>query len=478
MQKRDNWHINDLLAATGGALVAGSPEGVFSGICIDSRVISRDQVFVAVKGERYDGHAFIPKLMNTGIKGLIVEDVPPDHGMLVQWARSGGCCILVDDTIQALGELASFHRRRLEVQVAAITGSNGKTTTKELVAAILGRERNIIFTRGNLNNEIGLPLTLLRLDCTHRTAIVELGMNHPGEIRGLAEISEPDVGVITNIGPAHLEGVRGVDQVMAAKAELFEHVRPSGTVVLNADDAYAERLSRKTQNRICWFGFSAKAHVRAESVEQRGTASAFELILPGCSVAVALQVPGRHMVSNALAAAGTAYVLGVSGEAVKAGLESFRPLGGRMAHNLTARGIHVIDDAYNANPASMKAAIEVLTAARAGGRTFLVAGDMLELGEGAAALHYEAGRQAALMGVDHLLTSGDFAGDFAGGARAGGMDAGVVFAGSKDEIFNRLCRELAPGDWVLVKGSRSTGMDEIAKALVQREPFSTTEGSV
>ncbi len=478
MEKRDSWHIQDLLEATGGALVAGPQERVFSGICIDSRIISRDQLFVAIKGERYDGHAFAPKLMNKGIKGLIVEELPADRDLLVEWARSGGCCILVDDTIRALGDLARFHRRRLGVQVAAITGSNGKTTTKELAAAVLGRERNVLFTRGNLNNEIGLPLTLLRLDCTHEIAVVELGMNHPGEIRRLAEISEPDVGVITNIGAAHLEGVKGVDQVMAAKAELLEHVRASGSVVLNADDAYAERLSRKTQNPICWFGFSDSAHVRAESVFQDGPATAFKLIVPDGSISVTLQVPGRHMVSNALAAAGASCVLGVSIEAVKSGIESFHPLGGRMAHNLTTQGIHVIDDAYNANPASMKAAIEVLTAARAGGRAFLIAGDMLELGEGAGAMHYEAGRQAALLGVDHLYTSGDFAGDYTDGARSAGMDAEALFAGSKDEIFEKLCRELASGDWVLVKGSRSTGMDEIAKALIQREPFSTTEGSV
>src|SRR6056297_1796044 len=257
------WGIDDLLRATGGSLVAGPDTGAFAGICIDSCTIQKDEIFVAIKGSRYDGHAFVPELMEAGVRGIIVETPVADRQRLVKWAQAGGCCILVADTTRALGDLAAFHRRRIGIPVTAITGSNGKTTTKEMAAAVLATERTTLATTGNLNNEIGLPLTLLRLDSSHETAVVELGMNHPGEIDRLGEISQPDVGVITNIGPAHLEGLKDTDHVMAAKAELLAHIRPEGSVLLNADDPYNARLREMSRSRVMQFGFSEDAGCRA-----------------------------------------------------------------------------------------------------------------------------------------------------------------------------------------------------------------------
>ena len=462
------WTIDDLLEASGGSLVAGPTTGGFDGISIDSRTIQKDQVFVAIKGARYDGHAFVPQLMDSGIKGIIVESPVPQRQKLVKWAQDGGCCILVADTTRALGDLAAFHRRRMGIPVVAITGSNGKTTTKEMAAAVVATERNTLATTGNLNNEIGLPLTLLRLDSSHETAVVELGMNHPGEIDRLGEISQPDVGVITNIGPAHLEGLKDTDHVMAAKAELLAHIRPEGSVLLNADDPYNARLRKMSRSRVMQFGFSENAGCRARNLRQQELATEFELVLPDAALPVRLPVPGRFMVANALAAAAVGHTLGIANAHIRAGLEGFRPVRGRMAHTLTPEGIHVVDDAYNANPGSMKAAVETLVGLKGDGRGLLIAGDMLELGPDAASFHYEAGRFAAARGVDGLYVSGDFAEDYVRGARAGGMDAACAVAASHEEILKQLRRALAPGDWVLVKGSHSTGMDRIVEHIIGR----------
>lgn len=473
------WTIDDLLEATGGSLVAGPTTGGFAGISIDSRTIQKDQVFVAIKGARYDGHAFVPQLMHSGIKGLILENRLPDPQMdrqkLVKWAQDGGCCILVADTTRALGDLAAYHRRRMGIPVVAITGSNGKTTTKEMAAAVLATERNTLATTGNLNNEIGLPLTLLRLNSNHETAVVELGMNHPGEIDRLGAISQPDVGVITNIGPAHLEGLKDTDHVMAAKAELLAHIRPKGSVLLNADDPYSDRLREMSRSRVREFGFSENAVYRAGELRQEEFSTVFELVLPDAALPIRLPVPGRFMVANALAAAAIGHTLGISNAHICDGLEGFRPVKGRMAHTLTPEGIHVVDDAYNANPGSMKAAVETLVALKGPNRGFLVAGDMLELGSDAASFHYEAGRFAAARGVDALYVSGDFAADYVRGARAGGMDAARAVAASQAEILEQLRKDLAPGDWILVKGSHSTGMDRIVEHVIGREARSGGE---
>jgi len=473
MDKQINWHINDLLEATGGTLMAGPTSGGFAGICIDSRIIRNDQVFIAIKGQRYDGHAFIPKLMAAGIRGIVVDRPPADHQQLVKWARDGGCCIMVADTTRALGDLAAFHRRRMGVSLAAITGSNGKTSTRELAASVVRLEQHTLSTQGNFNNEIGLPLTLLRLEQSHEAAVVELGMNHPGEIGRLAEISLPDVGVITNIGPAHLEGMRDIDRVMAAKAELLEHIKPKGTVILNGDDPFAGRLAGLAKTRVIYFGLGGNSDVRldvrAEAVRQNGVRSDFELVLPDSRITATLNAPGPYMLANALAAAAVGHVLGVSKERIRKGIAQFQPVPGRMAHCVTSRGVNVVDDAYNANPASMKAAIEALASLKGRHRAMLVAGDMLELGETAAALHYEVGQAAAVAGIDRLYVSGTFAGDFAGGAINAGMDKTAVFEGSKAAIKEKLARDLEAGDWVLVKGSRSTAMEQIVQHLLQRD---------
>jgi len=463
------WHIEDLLAATNGTLVAGPMAAEFAGIGIDSRVIPKDHVFVAIRGANYDGHGFVPELMKAGIKGIIIHQPLADQRQLVEWSEAGGCCIMVEDTTRALGDLAAFQRRRAEIPLIAITGSNGKTTTKELTASVLSRQKQTLSTQGNLNNEIGLPLTLFRLSRSHEAAVVELGMNHPGEIRRLSEISRPDIGIITNIGKAHLEGLKDISHVMAAKAELLEHIPSSGTAVLNADDRFGGELGEMAKSRVVYFGLADQADVRAEAIQQTGMRTDFKLVLPEGAIRTTLYAPGKYMLTNALAAAAAGYAMGFSAAAIKAGIEAFRPVAGRMAHTETRAGIHVVDDSYNANPGSMKAAIEALAALKGEKRAFLVAGDMLELGGAAPELHHEVGRAAAASGINQLYLTGTFAHDTAGGAFSEGMNNGAVFVGSKSEIFEKLIDALAPGDWVLVKGSRSTGMEQIVQYLIHQE---------
>lgn len=470
------WHIEDLLQATGGTLVAGPMSAEFAGIGIDSRIIPKDHLFVAIRGAKYDGHAFIPELMAAGIRGIMIHQPLPDREQLIDWSEAGGCCIMVEDTTRALGDLAAFQRQRVNIPVIAITGSNGKTTTKELTASIVSQEKITLSTRGNLNNEIGLPLTLFRLGRAHEAAVVELGMNHPGEIRQLAQISQPDIGVITNIGAAHLEGLRDIEHVMAAKAELLEYISADGAAVLNADDAFGGRLEKMASSRVISFGLADHADVRADAIRQAGMRTEFNLILPDGQIPVTLHVPGRYMLANALAAAAAGFIMGISTESIKAGIEAFRPVPGRMAHTKTRAGIHVIDDAYNANPGSMKAAIEALSALKGGHRAILVAGDMLELGEASAKLHEEIGRAAAAGRIDQLYLAGSFARYTANGALAGGMPEQAVFVGSKTEILEKLSETVSSGDWVLVKGSRSTGMEQIVQMLFHQGSLKSGPG--
>ena len=459
------WTVGDILDASGGALLCGETQHQFGAVGIDSRSIDPNDLFVAIVGENHDGHTFISDIVEQGTRGLMVNSEKAGEFPIATWKTQNIACVAVGDTTRALGDLAAFHRARTNAALVAITGSNGKTTTRQMIAAVVAQKFNTLSTIGNYNNQIGVPLTLLRLAPEHRWAVVELGTNSPGEIARLAQICAPDIGVITNVGPAHLEGLGSLDGVMREKEQLLEHLKPGGKAVLNADDRRVSKIAAQTKKDVHFFGFSEEAAIRATAVNEKASGISFRLELPQESITVDLKVAGQFMVINALAAAAVGQLLELPAAEIKAGLETFEPAWGRMNIVQTASGVHVIDDTYNANPDSMKAAITTLTSLRANNRSVFVAGDMLELGAQAESLHRQVGVWAATAKISKLLVTGEYADAVAGGAIEAGMQSEHIFSGSQENILDALQIFLKPGDWVLVKGSRGARMDKIVEGL-------------
>jgi UDP-N-acetylmuramoyl-tripeptide--D-alanyl-D-alanine ligase len=458
--------ISDILKATGGTLLNRGGEWVFSGVSTDSRNISPQDLFLALKGLTYDGHDFVNDVVSKGIRGVVVQqDLFPLDRM--DEKNRGNCvCIGVSSSLRALGDLANFHRKKFDTPVTAITGSNGKTSTKEMTAGILSRKFKVLSTAGNLNNEIGLPQTLFRLDGSHEQVVLELGMNHPGEIKRLGEICEPDIGVITNIGPSHLEGLGSMEAVKKAKGELLKTLNSRGISVLNADDPNVMALLPEAPGEVLLFGRSQKAGIRAAGIESHGQSVSFDLILPDETVPVELPVPGEFMVHNALAAAAVAWLMDIPGPEIKKGLEAFQPVKGRMNLLSTPSGVNLVDDTYNANPASVKGAIMALMDLKKKKRGAVCLGDMLELGAEAVELHETLGKLIGGTEVERLYLTGAYACDVAKGALSSGMEQSRILIGTQEEILADLTGWMKKGDWILVKGSRSMRMENIVKGLM------------
>ena len=461
------WTTQEIIEATGGELLCGDLSRSFAGISIDSRNIEADNFFFAIIGESHDGHGFAPAVIDQGIGGLVIDRRKAAELPVAAWQAKNITCIAVTDTTRALGDLAACNRRRVKIPVVAITGSNGKTTTRKLTAGVVARQYNTLATAGNFNNQIGLPLTLLGLAPDHQVAVVELGSNNPGEIARLTEICLPDIGVLTNVGPAHLEGLGSLDGVMREKGDLIKGLNRGGKAVLNADDFRVLQLAREAHHEVLLYGRSAEAVIRAGEITADEQSTSFLLVLEHQSVAVQLNSPGRYMVSNALAAAAVGFLLGVPATSIKAGLESFTPVSGRMNICHLPNGIHIIDDTYNANPDSMSAALATLNQMRAEGRGIFVAGDMLELGARTAELHSQLGARATNNNVARLYASGQQSAAVAEGARKEGMPPADMVTGSREEILEDLKGYLQPGDWVLVKGSRGMAMEKVVDGLKQ-----------
>lgn len=469
------WTIGEILDATGGEFLFEPADlsGVrFSGISIDSRKVFSDEVFVAIRGDIHDGHKFTTDVVDQGIRCLIISKDHIGDLPLEKWQRKAVLCVAVDNTTRSLGDLAAFNRKRSDVSVVAITGSNGKTTTKEMTAKTVSQHFCTLSSKGNFNNEIGLPLTLLELSDAHEWSVVELGMNSPGEIGRLSEICLPDVGVITNIGPAHIGRLGSMEAIMNTKGEILENIRPGGTAVLNADDPRVVALGERCGALgVQTLFYSASPNlktdfpVRALSAEANGIGTVFTLALPSENIPIHLGIPGRFMISNALAAASVGYLLGLSAQEIKTGIEMFRPVQGRMNVFKTGNGIHIIDDTYNANLESVEAAIMTLRSLKGRHRGILVTGDMLELGEYAMPMHQKIGSAAANSEVALLYVTGAFAETVAEGARNEGMDSRCIFTGSQSEILDDLTTSLKPNDWVLIKGSRGMQMGKMVRGL-------------
>ncbi|HKA13950.1 MAG TPA: UDP-N-acetylmuramoyl-tripeptide--D-alanyl-D-alanine ligase [Myxococcota bacterium] len=445
---------------TGGELARGDGATRFAAVTIDSRNVPADSLFVAIAGARFDGHDFLEDALRAGAAGCAVRA----GGELPKAAR---CAIAVEDTTRALGALAAGHRRRYDGPLVAITGSNGKTTTKEMCAAIFAVSGPCLKNEGNLNNEFGLPLTLLRRGAEHRSVVVELGMNHRGEIARLAAIARPRVGVITNAGTAHIEHLGSRANIALEKGDLVAALDGGGTAVLNADDPLVMEQAARTRARVLRFGLGELADVRADDVAATSDGRhRFALTAPQGRTQVSVAGLGETTVPNALAAAAAALASGVPLSDVAAGLRAYRPVAGRLSPIALAGGGLLIDDTYNANPQSMEVALRTLARGDAGGHRIAVLGDMGELGEYGAEAHSDAGALAAQLGIDRLFAVGAHAGEVVSAARAAGMDASALFAGREwEETAQRVLDALSPGDRVLVKGSRSMRMERIVAHL-------------
>jgi UDP-N-acetylmuramoyl-tripeptide--D-alanyl-D-alanine ligase len=462
-----NWCIKDILTACGGRFLYGRADQCFNGVGIDSRTIDPGALFVAIHGERHDAHKFIPQVVDRGVRGIVIEaqsGIAMQHG---QWKAKGVACVTVADTTRALGGLAAFVRQKYHIPVVAITGSNGKTTTRQMTAAVMARRYKTLATPGNLNNEIGLPLTLFKLNRSHLAAVLELGINHFGEMDRLGAICKPTMGMITNVGQAHLEFLKNLDGVARAKGELLSHIDPNGYLILNKDDERVASLAARAVCQVVYFGVSPHADIRAESIVESVDGIAFTLVLPDAQVPVLLKTSGRFMVSNALAAAAVGHLAGVSAQQIRLGLESFSPESGRLRVIETAKRVTVIDDTYNANPASMAAALQTLSTLGKTGRCFAVLGDMLELGDQAGKLHRQVGILAGEVGLFKLYAHGEYASEVVAGATKSGMAKAQISAIGKEEILADLIPLLRPDDWVLVKGSRAMKMETVARAISQ-----------
>ncbi len=442
-----------------------APEEPFAGVGSDSRRVSPGQLFVALAGPNFDGHDFVAAALDAGAAGALVREGFSLAG------RLEACLLQVADTTRSLGDLAGAWRREHSARVCAITGSNGKTTCKEMLAAVLGRRHRVLKNRGNLNNHIGLPLTLLELSGEHTAVVVELGMNAPGEIARLTEVAAPEVGVVTNAGPAHIGRLGSLQAIAEAKAELYRGLSPAALAVVNADDPLLAHWAKDAPCRTISFGLCDTAQVRGRDLSGLGGRAAFSLELPsGPPRRVRLAVPGRHNVANALAAAAAAVGMGLGGDDIKAGLEEFRPVEGRLVLKQSMWGYFVVDDSYNANPASLNAGVDALKDIASGRRMVLVLGDMRELGPDSLALHQRAGAEAVERGCSMVLALGAQGEAVARGARGAGLDQELA-RGFSDlhELLETAFALLDDGDVVLVKGSRSSRMERVVNALLGGE---------
>ncbi len=452
-----------ILSFTGARPIGPAMPVGFVGISIDSRTIEPSELFVAIHGDRFDGHDFLQDAFAKGALGAVVDRVPVKHSD----PPVPGIIFQVQDTLKALGEIARYHRRRFDFPVISITGSSGKTTTKALIADILSKKKDMLATAGTQNNLIGVPLTVLKFRSNHAAAVVEMGTNKIGEIRRLTEISEPTIGVITNIGPAHLETFRDLNGVLREKSSLWEIMNSRNPVVLNADDPILKEAGQKLGSRVIWFGTSQPAQVWADRITLEPWGS--HCLVNG-KYEMSLPLPGTHNLMNALAALACAHRVGESLEVAVESLKDVPPLPGRLTRIEWEKAL-VLDDSYNANPASLRAALDVLKEAECAGRRIALIGDMLELGERSPEFHAQAGTWAAESKLDFLITVGSLTRHLLEAARQAGFSTekswGCTTVEEAGELLNSL---IQPGDVVLLKGSRKIQMERVLTCSTSSSP--------
>lgn len=458
--------LKEALKAIGGTIISGALENTFYGISTDSRLVNKGDLFVALKGEKFDGHNFVQTALDKGAAGVLVHN---DHNIKQIIMDKTVTVIKVVDTLTALGDLAHNWRKKFPVSVIGVTGSSGKTTVKEMMAAIIGREKNVLKTEGNLNNLIGLPQTIFRITKEHELVILEMGTNIRGEIKRLTQIAAPDIGLITNVGPAHLAGFGSVDVVREEKGDLFLNMSPSGIAIVNLDDEAVKIAAERWNGRRITFSMSPNADVTVKDIEKNGVKGVrFNLVIGGNTQKVEMKIAGIHHIYNAMAAAAAAWAAGIGQRTILEGLAAFQPVSGRMEMIKLQNGAYLLDDSYNANPVSVREALLTLKDLKNhhGGYVFL--GDMLELGAAAEEMHRKIGILIATIGVNALFLQGDFSAVTAAGAVDGGLSKqNIFFLSDSTEGIDYFKKHFKKGDWVLVKGSRRMKMEKIVSQICE-----------
>ncbi len=451
----------DQIAQFAGAVrQGGAGQTSVTNLSTDTRTVRPGNLFVALRGENFDGHKFVNEAIQRGAVGAVVEKVwtgkpPPEFALL-----------RVADTLSAYQRIAGEYRRSLGLKVVAVTGSNGKTSTKDFTASVLARRFRVTKTEGNLNNHVGLPQTILRASAGDEVAVWEIGMNHPGEIAPLAALARPDIAIITNIGVAHIEFMGSREAIAREKGDLAASLGPRGTLVLNSGDEFAATVAERTAAKVIFAGLERGA-VRAEEIVQAASGAEFMILEGAHRCHAILPVPGQHMVQNALLAVAAGRALGVSLEDCAAGLAA-APLTKARLQIRSIAGVQFIDDSYNANPDSTKAALRTLAELETDGRRIAVLGQMAELGAESTRGHREVGETAASLGIDCLIALGEGGREIAEAAREAGLADSVV-AASAEEVASSLGATARPGDLVLVKGSRSARTERVLEEFAKRQ---------
>ncbi len=433
----------------------------FTSVTTDSRHVKAGALFCALSGEHFDGHKFVSTAFRKGASGALVRKGKSIKAPRGRWVLS------VDDTLTALGDIAAAWRRHFNIPLVGVTGSNGKTTTKEMIAQTLAARYKVLKTEGNYNNLIGVPWTLFKLNRRHQVAVLEMGMNIPGEIERLATIAQPQVGVITNIARAHLEGLGSIAAIARAKSELIQQLPGDGLAVINADDPRVLQIARKTRAEILTYGFGSDAMIRGKKYKSNGfSGSQFEIRLNHKLHTIRLNLPGRYNALNALAAVAIGQYLKIPATAMIRALRNVKLPGSRLKQIKLRNGTHIINDCYNANPDSVLQALTNLTYAPKRQRRVAILGDMLELGQHSARTHREIGRAAVKVGVDELIAVGEQADDIARGARQAGLHKDQIHCyENATKAGKAISKHIHGGDLILVKGSRGVQLERVIDSL-------------
>jgi UDP-N-acetylmuramoyl-tripeptide--D-alanyl-D-alanine ligase len=457
---------DEIVAFTRGRRRDPLGDTIFTRVCTDSRSVEKGDVFVALRGARFDGHRFVKDALEKGAAGVVVDRDVPEHLTV----RFSPVVIEVEDTLRALGDMAAGWRKKFSAPVGVLTGSNGKTTTKEMTARILERSFRLLSTQGNFNNLIGVPLTLLELGPCHERVLIEMGMNRHGEIKRLTSIAQPQYGALLNIGPAHLERFEDLRDIARAKAEMLEAMSRDAVLVFNRDDPLVCEIAAGWKGRSLSYGCGGAAGADVSLLSAEDLAEGQRLVLRWEAVEIdcMLHVFGEHNRSNAVAAAAMAVAMGADAESVKKGLEAFAGVPGRCSL-VRVQGLTVIDDTYNANPRSMQCALETLTRMSGSAERYAVLGDMLELGSFGPEAHRALGALSAAAGLSAMVLIGGYAETVRQGAIEAGMDPErIVVTSDPLEAAEALLGRVAAGAWVLVKGSRGMAMERVVRSIQER----------